>query len=390
MTVLLFVHGTSVRESGHDATLATIKKHVDTLDRGWTVETCYWGTVFGAALTRQGVTVPGYVDTRRRTAQDDEDDDVALWSVLYADPLYELRILGLKPSGPPPFGEPPSVKLLRATRAFRPSPDSRDFFQSFGLAEFLDSAVAAVAVSSELADAAVTAQADPVEHRQAIARAVVAETLVRAEMAGVPAVSGWMRDRLVQNIASDLQADVLGVSDWLRKATADLVAGIATHALLAHRGTLTDAATPSLGDILRFLARHQEVEDYLTTRIKDLADPDVYLLGHSLGGIICVDLLARSIPGSVRGLITVGSQAPYFHEIGALPSLAPGGELPASMPPWLNIYDPRDILSYVGQGVFGKRITDVEVNGKEPFPQSHSAYWNTPAVWESIAEFVKK
>ena len=30
------------------------------------------------------------------------------------------------------------------------------------------------------------------------------------------------------------------------------------------------------------------------------------------------------------------------------------------------------------------RVEDVEVNNKQPFPQSHSAYWANPEVWEAI------
>jgi len=387
MTVLLFVHGTSVRESGHDDLFSTIRTHVAALDRGWSVETCYWGTVLGGALSAGGASVPGYDQTRRPAGT--EDDDVALWSVLYVDPFDELRILGLKPAGPKPFGKPPSEVLLQDMQAFAPSDATRELFDSVDLGGLLDEAVASVGASSELRRAAATAAADPVEHRQAIARAIVARTLMQSEAAGMPAPSAWMRDRLVQRVASDLKADVLGVSDWLKKTAGMLVAGIATPALLAHRGTVTDATTPAIGDILRFLAHPEAIGQYLTARIEDLTDPDVYLLGHSLGGIMCLDLLARGGAASVRGLITVGSQAPYFHEIGALPSLEPGDPLPADMPPWLNIYDRRDFLSYVGDGVFGDRVTDVETSSGQPFPLSHSAYWRNPEVWESISGFVK-
>lgn len=102
-----------------------------------------------------------------------EDDDVAIWAVLYADPLYDLRNLRLRPTAPQPSGTPPAEIQLRDMAAFAPSASSRSFFDSFGLAELLDNAVVAVTESAELRDAATTASADPVEHRQAIARANV-------------------------------------------------------------------------------------------------------------------------------------------------------------------------------------------------------------------------
>ena len=46
-------------------------------------------------------------------------------------------------------------------------------------------------------------------------------------------------------------------------------------------------------------------------------DGPVVLLGHSLGGVACVDLLAREELPRVASLITVGSQAPFFYELGA-------------------------------------------------------------------------
>jgi hypothetical protein len=85
--------------------------------------------------------------------------------------------------------------------------------------------------------------------------------------------------------------------------------------------------------------------------------------------------------------VTVGSQAPFLYEIGALPSLEPADPLPDHFPQWLNIYDRRDILSYVGAGVLGAdKVTDVQVDNNQPFPQSHSAYWSNDDVWNAIAQ----
>ena len=109
------------------------------------------------------------------------------------------------------------------------------------------------------------------------------------------------------------------------------------------------------------------------------------LLGHSLGGIACVDLLVREELPQVKLLVTVGSQAPFLHEINALPSLAYDQAMSEHFPPWLNIYDLRDFLSYVGGTVFPGRVQDVLVDSKQPFPESHSAYWSNPATWKAIS-----
>lgn len=83
-------------------------------------------------------------------------------------------------------------------------------------------------------------------------------------------------------------------------------------------------------------------------------------------------------------LVTFGSQAPFLYEINALHSLQYGEPLPAHFPDWLNIYDLRDFLSYVGAGVFPKKVQDVLVDNKQPFPRSHSSYWTNPATWRAV------
>src|SRR4029079_14174247 len=130
------------------------------------------------------------------------------------------------------------------------------------------------------------------------------------------------------------------------------------------------------------------IRDYIRAKIEAVPG-DVYLLAHSLGGIACVDLLAQEPIDRVKGLVTAGSQAPYLHEIGALVSLEPGTQdLPPHFPPWLNLYDPYDFLSYAAAPVFGRRagdrVRDHRFESGQPFPQSHSAYWTNPETWMAI------
>ena len=91
----------------------------------------------------------------------------------------------------------------------------------------------------------------------------------------------------------------------------------------------------------------------------------------------------------MKGLITVASQAPYLHEIGALSGLEPGTtDLPVGFPPWLNLYDPYDFLSYVAAPVFGRGVNDCRIESDQPFPYSHSAYWANPDTWAAIKLFL--
>lgn len=150
--------------------------------------------------------MPNYKGTRNVGHRSAEDADVAIWSVLYADPLYDLRILRLRPTAPQPFGTPPAEIQLRDMAAFAPSASSRSFFDSFGLAELLDKCCSGGRGIRRVAGCRDHDECDPVEHRQAIARAIVAETLAGALTSGLPSVSGWIRDRPVENIAADLKA----------------------------------------------------------------------------------------------------------------------------------------------------------------------------------------
>lgn len=87
-------------------------------------------------------------------------------------------------------------------------------------------------------------------------------------------------------------------------------------------------------------------------------------------------------------LVTVGSQAPFLHECGALAALDPGSPLPPGFPRWLNVYDRQDLLAFRAEPVFvgDVRVTDREVSSRQPFPLSHSAYWKNDAVYQAMAE----
>ena len=126
------------------------------------------------------------------------------------------------------------------------------------------------------------------------------------------------------------------------------------------------------------------------TAAVDRCDEPVVLVAHSLGGIACVEMLIEQELPEVKLFVTAGSQSPYFYEIGALRTLPFKAnvtcKLPAHFPKWVNFYDRRDFLSFVGRGVFGAKVTDKEVNNGQPFPQSHSAYWSNDAVWKTIKE----
>lgn len=386
---ILFVHGTGVRAEGYISTLDIIKREVARNGLNLAVYGCYWGEAEGATLAAGGASIPGY-DESGGTQPSEADQELALWSVLLTDPWYELRLLRHRTlDAPLPFGEePPSVVLRRTVDTLVPTTRVLDQFADAGLAGYLDSAVAALRQAPELDDAVATAQPEPLEHRRAIARALVAWVLVAADDDGMPAPDGTTRDALVLELTELLHGEGLGIGDFLLQPVKGMALRLVTRKLTGDRGSLSDGAAPMTGDILRFLAHGEGAREFIRSAIQDLDSGPVYLLAHSLGGIMCADLLVREHVPEVAGLITVGSQTPFLYEIGAFPGLTYPASLPDYVPSWLNVYDRRDILSYWAAPVFGQRVTDVMVDNGQPFPYSHSAYWSNPDLWHAIEQFV--
>ncbi|QEV21237.1 hypothetical protein [Streptomyces alboniger] len=285
-----------------------------------------------------------------------------------------------------------------STTAMTPAPaltERTALLRATGLAPHYPGAVQAVAYSAEFTQAC-AATHDAVAARELVAvtaRAVVAAAL---RAAGDDALcTGDERDRL-----ADLIGDRLGGTGRFPGGRAAAVLGTLALKLTVQpaldlwRPPLTGGTVPALGDILRYQARGRPLRDSLARLIAASDEPPV-VIGHSLGGIALVDLYALAAAGppgeapppTPTLLVTVGSQAPFLHELGALTGLPPAADrLPPGFPNWLNIYDRKDLLAYRAEPVFpgDPRVTDHEVRSRQPFPLSHSAYWKLDAVYDRI------
>lgn len=382
-TTLLFVHGTGVRGVRYAQTLRTIKSCVESRNWPLTVAGCFWGDSAGARLRLEGRSIPTYDDSKGK-GRTPEQERLELWAVLYVDPWYELRLLRGMPPTPHYGGQTPAAAMRASITGFRPSSALADSLAELDLTNRFADALTAMRAAEVFEQAIATAPPNPLEHRCAIARALIAHSVAAAMAEGLPPLGGSTREALVTQLIADLRGSGLGVGNFLVEHGKRYLSRPITRKLVGERGALTDAAAPPAGDVLRYLARGRQMTTLLRSAITDTASDSVVLLGHSLGGILCVDLLAREHIPAVRGLVTVGSQAPFLYEIGALPSLEPPASLPEHFPPWVNIYDHRDLLSYTASGVFPNRVVDVRVDNGEPFAASHSAYWSNEAVWTAI------
>ncbi|MYW64024.1 hypothetical protein GTY65_08055 [Streptomyces sp. SID8379] len=379
MSTVVFVHGTGVREPDFSALAGRFAAELTSLRPGLRIVPYYWGAEHGATLAAGGASLP---PPPGGTARDiGEGDETAAWAALYRNPDTELALAAatLKERAErPPYAALPEQALQDRLTAAAHDAEAGALLP--GLAAAL-SRLAGHPLLPAAADAL-----DPDDLALLAARAAVARAVAGLLDADAPLVpDGDQRDAAVARLAEQLGAAAEGAERGLRSGLLSLVGNAASRAVVRRRRALTEAAHPAAGDVLRYLSRGAGFRDGLRTLIAGL-EPPVTVVAHSLGGIIALDTLIETPLPQVALLVTAGSQGPFLYESGALPSLAHPEPLPPHMPDWLNLYDPRDLLGYLGAGLFPGRVTDIAVDSRQPFPAAHSAYWTNPATYRHIAE----
>lgn len=391
MPSLLFIHGTGVREPRFSELFTCFSERIGRIAAGAVCEPCYWGGELGSTLAAGGLSVPGFDTSRDGAAASAEPAavELAAWAELYRDPLAELALHGaaspqireLPPGAPHPAERPRA--LLSALAA---SPVLDEFQGApFGLGG-LPSALSELARNPLLGPASAVLDDDGLAW--VLARSLVAASISTALDQDTAAVcDGTLRDETVELLAVTMGAKPQGSDRGLGRGALALLGRpalrLATRSAVRRRRSLTEGAQSTGGDVLLYLARGEPIRRRLREAVERLTPP-VVLVGHSLGGVAAVDTLVLSRLPQVELLVTVGSQAPFLYETGSLPSLLHPEPLPPDFPAWLNIYDPVDLLGYLGAGVFPGRVEDVAVGNRQPFPAAHSAYWTNDAVYRAI------
>jgi hypothetical protein len=399
---ILFVHGTGVRRQRFDAQFELVCRQLG--DRLSDVEftPCYWGDDYGASLAVGGESIPARRGSRAAVGDESSasplDQEAAEWSLLLVDPWCELRVLaevgGDDGDGMPGVqaeGDRVASRLAGFPRDLPEADAVTMLLRSTLLAEYYPDALAQVAKSAEFAEACGRAR-DVVAAREVASAAARAITAGLLGAAGADAAcTGDDRDRLVGLLVDRLGGAVRVPGGRVAAVLGKLALRLTTQPVLDYwRRPLTEGAVPALGDILRYQARGGPLRKFLERQIT-LGEGPTVVIGHSLGGIALVDLLARAatrqaVVPDVRLLVTVGSQAPFLHELGALVGLSPGASLPPGFPTWLNIFDRQDLLAFQAAPIFSgdTRVRDCEVSSRQPFPVCHGAYWKVAAVYDEI------
>jgi len=398
MISVIFVHGISVRRADYRPAFARIQEALDRRTSNVRLVPCLWGDDFGANLRGGGASIPRYRKAKRIEEQPSSLEEQDRWDLLTDDPFLELRLLALRPPATSPEFDPrgtvpPSQLLEERIRSFSPSASLRGKLGEGGITDAaLDFARKGVIENPVFHEALCASDEDLGEFQLVWARAVISMSIsesddaVRTDLDSTKKVSPAELATALAGEVGNQPKGLLG--DWLDRALLAVATRLVGSRLESSRGHYTDLVVPFVGDVLVYQGNGQSIRDLIATSIVDAGeDSPVVLLGHSLGGIACVDLLAEKSFRAVKLLITVGSQSPLLYEMNALQKIRFDAPLPDHFPKWLNIYDERDFLSYVAAPVFkdqSGRVVDFEVNNRQRFPRSHSAYWENPSVWDMI------
>lgn len=384
----MFVHGTGVRAEAYEKGFRTVCEGLRQHRPGLDVRRCYWGSDEGVRLTQGGISVPGYGSSGGNT--DRLDAETERWAALYTDPYYELRLLGEAPptsAGAFGGGLPAGDRFAHEVERFQPSDTLLTALDEHGLAQRFRSALEELPGRAEFRALVRTVGEDGYEERGAVARALLARTVLTQE--GDALLAGVHRDALLELLGEELRTQGRSLQGRLGRLLSAAVLPLATSRAVHRRGQVTDGVLPAAGDILRYQAHGDGLRRRIRHAIEQAEGDSVTVLAHSLGGVAAVDLLVLEEVPRVTELITVGSQAPFLYEAGALVSLEPSAPLPDHFPRWLNVYDRRDLLSYLAEPLFPSHARDVAVDNRQPFPQAHSTYWSNPVLWEEIHTWMK-
>jgi hypothetical protein len=389
MPTVLFIHGINVRGPELDRTLACIEPRLRDAIPEAVLASCKWGDDLGARLNANGNSVPDY-DTARAVADLPELSDTALWQILYADPLFELRVLGSTRGNKDPGLSPGELglgeDLQERLEDLKSAPACTSLFAFGSMQGAMNRIIDAHCASHEVMRSLDSAARNPELIRGALARSLVARMIQVSEDAGVPCMTGVIRDQFVKTIEEQLGGEARGVVSWLSDLSVGFAKNLGTRYARRKRGALSDLTCPVIGDVLRYQGRGDAIRERIATSIQ--AQPEgVVVLAHSLGGVALVDtlLLQPHLRARISQLVTVGSQAGFFYENDALVGLAFGELMPSDFPRWMNVYDRADMLSFLTVPLLGVHADDQVLNNGQPFPQSHSAYWSNPALYDLIA-----
>lgn len=377
---LLYIHGTGVRMAGHEATVRLIRSKVEERKLPCQFDDFLWGDL---GVVFEGQSLP---DPPERS--EEAQAQAERWEYLRIDPLFDLKLWCTPANGQrAKVGVKPAWKSIGV---YQPSEVLDAVLAREGLQEIFRNAwerltTPAAGETESIPERAFReAGSEQALVARAFAEALAAEMMREgADRSPLVLVIPTVAETIVERLLYDWKQVEKGViRDIFHKVTG----WVTKVGVRPVRARASRAIAPAIGDVLLYQAKGKEVREAIHKKLVHLPN-DVFVLAHSLGGIACFELLAQHELPKVKGLITAGSQAPLLYELGALESLKHPNPLPSSFPPWLNLCDRNDLLSYCANRLFG-RNADQFVDSMLPPLEAHSAYWSLDTTWELIRKFM--
>ena len=240
---------------------------------------------------------------------------------------------------------------------------------------------------------------------------------VKANPAPAWAMKPQSNDDFLSNLQTNLEATpgtvALGVGgffDDVKESVSRLLNAAPDEAtavaLALWRQTVHNSASRFLGDIFVYLDTRgtATAPGGIVTRVVDALasaraianpnDPELTVIGHSLGGVILYDVLTYYRPDiQVDAFITVGSQVGVFEEMTLYRSSKVGRppdpptdrlDRPTNINRWLNVYDTNDVFSFSVERIF-KDTKDYRFDTGFGINESHSGYFVRPSFYKRLA-----
>lgn len=396
MGSLVVVHGTGVRKDSYDATFKVVSTKLGLARKNIEPVYCYWGDV-GANLPENPLCLPRDADYRGAglTATDIHAES---WAILYENPLIELETF---PQSAASRGKSDMAMLAAQVRTAEPSPQLLESLQALAADGYWKPARDYVVNSAAFLPAVQRTPDDATNFCTVVARAIVAWITRQLLLATRPTPPDDIRDLwvglTVQALSPTSAAAILGtrgipeikqkIGSFFGWGAQWLAAGFAERKRMVE----TAAIGAVIGDIILYQAARggEGIRQRVINAIRNAPKPR-YVLAHSLGSVAAVDTLVLQPDLEVEHLITIGSPAAVFYELNALCSRTRDEKLPEHFPKWTNIFDPKDLISYIAHRTFhdDPRIDDKPHESGQPLIAAHCAYWASDKAWKHIWEII--
>jgi hypothetical protein len=403
----VFVHGITVREARFKSLLLTVDEALWKRVPALGVKGFYWGNM-ASSLRYAGASIPGFLEGTRAIAAAAlmTSDSGQLTMLLLDDPLLELRLLkdtdDFDTAGagftPLPAGVEVRNQGLEAARPKLAHALATDTALASAAGKAVVPARCEEIVKAAFEAAGKTDRAlDTADLIDPLTRSITASLYREVVGPGTALDSTFRWNDAEGRVAALVEVALGGHRNIVTDKIKSIVGGAAAHGVtfaMRHglRRRVMESISLFVGDVLAYMANRDqiqaEMEKVVVAALAEKPGP-LWLIGHSLGGILCFDYCLRTAR-TVDRLVTVGSQVGLFGELGAFPALqVPAGSGPMTTPAhvkkWINIYDPDDILSFLTGPVMTNAV-DVEFDTGAPFPVSHSEYWNCQPVYDRIVK----